>query len=44
MSEGTMLIIAAIVFGVPLILGIIGIIVEKIRTGNWWEGQGFGKK
>ena len=44
MSEDVLTIIGAIFFGVPLILGVIGIIVERIRTGHWWEGQGFGKK
>lgn len=44
MNDDTMFIIGAIFFGVPLLLGVIGIIVERIRTGHWWEGQGFGKK
>lgn len=39
----TLEIIAIILFGVPLIIGVVGVIVTKIRTGNWWHGQGFGK-
>lgn len=37
-------IIAIIIFGIPLILGIIGVIINRIKTGAWWVGQGFGKK
>ena len=37
-------IMAIIFFGIPFILGVIGVIINRIRTGVWWEGQGFGKK
>jgi hypothetical protein len=37
-------IIAIIIFGIPLLLGIIGVIINRIKTGAWWTGQGFGKK
>lgn len=37
-------IIAIIIFGIPLLLGIIGVIIYRIKTGAWWTGQGFGKK
>ena len=36
-------IIIGIIVIVAFILGIIGVIIEKIRTGNWWNGQGYGK-
>lgn len=44
MDEDTVLIVSAILLGVPFVLGVIGVIIERIRTGHWWEGQGFGKK
>lgn len=37
-------IIALVVLGIPLLLGIIGIIIEKKRTGKNWIGQGYGRK
>lgn len=37
-------IIGAIILGVLFVLSVVGVIIEKIRTGHWWEGQGFGKK
>ena len=37
-------IIGLIIFGGGLIIGVIGVIVEKIRTGKRWIGQGFGEK
>lgn len=37
-------IIAWIILGGGLIVGVIGVIVEKIRTGKNWVGQGFGRK
>lgn len=37
-------IIGLIIFGGALIAGIIGVIVEKKRTGKRWIGQGFGDK
>ena len=40
----TIMIIAIILFGVPLVFGVIGVIVNRIKKGSWWEGQGFGKK
>lgn len=36
-------IIFCIICGIGLIAGIIGVIIEKIRTGNSWNGQGYGK-
>lgn len=36
-------IIALIVFGVPFIAGVIGVIVHKKRTGRRWKGQEFGE-
>lgn len=36
-------ILGCIFLGIPLLLGIIGVIITKIRTGVWWNGQGFGK-
>lgn len=29
---------------IPLIIGIIGVIIERIRNGHSWIGQGYGKK
>ena len=26
------------------ILGVVGVIIEKVRTGKSWIGQGFGRK
>ncbi len=37
-------IIGCIILGVCLLIGIIGVIVEKIRTGKSWIGQGYGRK
>ena len=37
-------IVGIIIFGSAFLLGVIGVIVGKIRTGNWWIGQGFGRK
>lgn len=36
-------IIALIILGIPFILGIIGVIILKIKTGKGWYGQGYGK-
>lgn len=38
------LLLALIFLGIPFVLGIIGVVINKIKTGSWWEGQGFGKK
>ena len=40
----TMEILALVFLGIPLVIGIIGVIIEKIRTGHDWIGQGFGRK
>ncbi len=37
-------IIGCIILGIFLLIGIIGVIVEKIRTGKSWIGQGYGQK
>lgn len=37
-------IIAWIILGSGFIIGVIGVIIEKIRTGKSWIGQGFGRK
>lgn len=40
----TMEILALIFLGIPLVIGVIGVIIEKIRNGHDWIGQGFGRK
>ena len=37
-------IIGLIIFGGALIIGAIGVVVEKRRTGKRWIGQGFSEK
>lgn len=37
-------IISCIFLLLCLIVGVIGVIIEKIRTGKDWIGQGFGRK
>ncbi len=35
-------IVGCIVLGVPFIIGVIAIIIQKIKTGRSWKGQGYG--
>ncbi len=35
-------IIGCIIFGSAFILGTIAIIIQKIKTGKSWKGQGYG--
>lgn len=37
-------IIFGILISLEFVLGVIGVIVEKIRSGKSWIGQGYGKK
>ena len=37
-------ILGCILFGGALVIGVIGVIVEKIRNGKSWIGQGYGRK
>lgn len=37
-------IILGILILLALILGVIGVIIEKIRSGKNWIGQGYGRK
>lgn len=37
-------IMGLIVLGVPLLLGVIGVIITRIRSGKSWIGQGYGGK
>lgn len=37
-------ILGLIFLGIPLIIGVIGVIIERIRKGKRWIGQGFGEK
>ena len=37
-------ILAIIFLGVPLVLGVIGVIILKIKEGKSWIGQGYGRK
>lgn len=36
--------IMLIIMIILLIISVVGVIVEKIRTGRSWIGQGFGRK
>jgi len=38
------LILGFIFLGLPLILGVIGVIFLKIKTRKNWIGQGYGRK
>lgn len=37
-------IIFGILISLAFVLGVIGVIVEKIRSGKSWIGQGYGRK
>ncbi len=37
-------ILGLIFLGIPLLLGVIGVIIEKRRKGRSWIGQGYGDK
>lgn len=37
-------IIGCIILGGAFLAGVIGVIIERIRSGHGWIGQGFGRK
>jgi len=37
-------ILGLIFLEIPLLIGVIAVIVEKLRSGKSWIGQGYGRK